>query len=45
MQLCLGCHGLDTVATKLRNAKQNTAGQYPALFYVTPDRVEARTDG
>ncbi len=45
VELCLGCHGLDTVATRLRNAKSNTAGQFPALFSVRRNLVEAHTDG
>ena len=45
IELCLGCHGLDTVAAKLRNAKSNTAGQYPALFYVKENLVKVRADG
>ena len=45
IELCFGCHGLDTVATRLRNAKSNTAGQYPALFSVKKNMVEVRADG
>ena len=45
IDLCLGCQGLDTVATRLRNANQNTAGQFPALFHVRKNLVEVRADG
>ncbi len=44
IDLCLGCHALDTTADRLRASKGSHNGLRPTLFHVT-NTVEVPTDG
>ncbi len=44
VELCLGCHGLDTVADRMRTSKGSNNGLRPTLFHVAKT-VEADADG